>query len=290
MDKGVAQLLAFMDANPEVHEYFSLACETVLSSVSEEYGLASMQALMKRLGPVAWRQVFPCVLEFFFSNDYPGGPDGDEMWNVMEAFLDAPASANLLPEQRQYLTALRRSYMSVYRVVAVEPDVSLTLENVVEPGDPVRVFEKSATRSLKPGHVLGARLCRQDDGKILLAGGVLLIDAERVEDLVETIRIMHQATLSMARLSKGKDRIRDEDAERLCRGLWVSLIVEDYVRDALEQEELAGLLKPVVRKRSAVTGKKKSVAPAKSVKKTSPAAGKSAKSGRTRVKTSSSVH
>ncbi|MCA9604363.1 MAG: hypothetical protein KC619_02140 [Myxococcales bacterium] len=62
--------------------------------------------------------------------------------------------------ERAFLTAMRGTRMRLYEIEAVEPGASVTLRDVFDEGLPVKVRERSGSRTLQRGELLAARVMR----------------------------------------------------------------------------------------------------------------------------------
>ena len=82
---------------------------------------------------------------------------------------------------RAYIEALRRSSMSLYEVSDVVGGVSFLARDLVRGGDPVRVFERSATRSLSQWDRIAARVVTVL-GKTQITGSVLPFSHQLAEE------------------------------------------------------------------------------------------------------------
>lgn len=78
---------------------------------------------------------------------------------------------------RNYMTALQTSVMSLYEVSDLVPGESFRARDLIRGGEPVLVSEHTATRTLKPGDRIAARIVRQGQ-KMILAGGLLAFPLE----------------------------------------------------------------------------------------------------------------
>lgn len=100
-------------------------------------------------------------------------PDGS---NLAEDYLkrrgwNEPASA------RAYIAAMRHSAVSLYEVSGIEFGLGFMARDLIRGGDPVRVFERTATRSLKQWDRISARILTIN-GRCEMSGGVLPFDIE----------------------------------------------------------------------------------------------------------------
>ncbi len=81
----------------------------------------------------------------------------------INAYLLGPNGPALSPAEARFIAQLHERPLRLYRVTDVRPDEGLTLADALDPeAAPVQVQERSGSRSLKPGLVLGARLMRFD--------------------------------------------------------------------------------------------------------------------------------
>ena len=88
---------------------------------------------------------------------------------------------------RLYLRALQGSVMSLYEITDVKPGVSLRARDLVRGGDPVLVFERSGTESLKQWDQIGAHILTVA-GKNELSAGVLKYNLDGAQRLVDGFR------------------------------------------------------------------------------------------------------
>lgn len=109
---------------------------------------------------------------------------------------------------KAYMRALRTSVMSLYEVSEVEPGASMLARDLIRGGEPVRVSERSATRTLKAWDRIGARIM-EVGGRHLLSGGVLSFTAEGADTLLAGLRRAEGKRSPRAKLAIGDDTLRD---------------------------------------------------------------------------------
>jgi hypothetical protein len=103
---------------------------------------------------------------------------------------------------RAYIQALRRSTMSLYEISDIVVGESFLARDLVRGGEPVRVFERSATRSLSQWDRIAARVVTVL-GKTQIAGGVLLFSHQLAEKALKSIKkIRKKARAEATRLTK----------------------------------------------------------------------------------------
>jgi hypothetical protein len=109
--------------------------------------------------------VWGCAFEDFLTRE---GTDGR---NIVDDYLKRRgwkegASA------RAYMSALRRSVMSLYEVSDIVRDTSFRARDLVRGGDPILISERSATRSLKQWDSIATRVV-QIGSQMHISGAVL---------------------------------------------------------------------------------------------------------------------
>lgn len=239
MDRGVAKLLEYIAADGMAQEFVELAYESYFADFSEITTFDELEDIRTLIGTAAFDQIIPCALEFFFSNDYRVGRRGPQTnWNVIDAFLAAGGST-LEPHQEEYLRTLRLSHMSVYEVVAVEPGRALTVRELVDGAGEETVPEKAMTRSVKPGDILGLRICREK-GRPVFSGGCVPLPPAARDELVRELRDLTKLTLAAIKLEEAAAKDRGKrprkgsraaadaalyaQSDRLTRVMWAPVI------------------------------------------------------------------
>lgn len=91
---------------------------------------------------------------------------------------------------REYITALRHSVISLYEVSDVVPGESMFLRDLVRPAEPVRVFEKSGTRSLRQWDRIGTRVIQLRNGAVI-SGTLLAFNQTTSERLLASLHGVH---------------------------------------------------------------------------------------------------
>jgi hypothetical protein len=146
-----------------------------------------------------------CAFEDFLARDLAGGR------NVVDDYLKRRGWKETAPD-KAYMAALRNSTMSLYEVSAVVPGESFLARDLVRGGEPVRVVEHSATRSLKQWDRIGARVLPIGQ-KTVLGGGVLAFDSEAsdgIEDLIR--RVLARSSQDLEKLAHEIGHSFDEAA------------------------------------------------------------------------------
>ena len=106
------------------------------------------------------------------------------------------AGARLVPGEHAFLTALARSAMRIYEVVATVPGASLTLRDAIE-GGTITANERQASRALGPGAYLAARIVPHGpSGGPEIEAGLLHLGPQVQEPLLAQIRTERAAFLA----------------------------------------------------------------------------------------------
>ena len=144
---------------------------------------------------------------------------------------------------RAYIEALRRSSMSLYEVSDIVGGVSFLARDLVRGGDPVRVFERSATRSLSQWDRIAARVVTVL-GKTQITGSVLPFSHQLAEEALASIeRVRKKARAEAEKLARSLGRNVDDSAFGLVTGvdevlagsafMFSNLWLDDVLRRAL---------------------------------------------------------
>jgi hypothetical protein len=98
---------------------------------------------------------------------------------------------------RAYIAALRRSTMSLYEISDIVVGESFLARDLVRGGEPVRVFERSATRSLSQWDRIAARVVTVL-GKTQITGAVLAFSHPLAEDVLAMLERVRKKTQAQA--------------------------------------------------------------------------------------------
>ena len=109
--------------------------------------------------------IWGAAFEDLLASDLPDGR------NLADEYLKRRVWKEPVATQ-EYIAALRRSVISLYEVSDVVPGESVVLRDLVRPSEPVRVLEKSGTRSLRQWDRVATRVIPQRSGTAI--SGTLL--------------------------------------------------------------------------------------------------------------------
>ena len=177
---------------------------------------SSLAGLIKWLGRDEWREPFEEVLwlhvgpaceqagiEFEDIEDILGRHHFMALWGcAFEDFLTRtlePDGRNIVDDylkrrgwkepvaNKRYMQALRGSVMSLYEVSGIVPGEAFLARDLVRGGEPVRVSERTATKTLAQWERIGARLV-EIDGEPIIGGGLLPFTHEASEEAIRVFK------------------------------------------------------------------------------------------------------
>ena len=159
--------------------------------LDDHLGEACRDAGVKSFGEIAeivgehWIGIlWGCIFEDLLTRH---GEDG----NIVDEYLKRRGWRES-PGNKAYMQALRNSVMSLYEVSDIVPGKSFLARDLLRGGDPVRVSERSATKTIKPWDRLAMRVV-EVRGKTIISGGLLPFEHKTSEKLMEAIRQIGEA-------------------------------------------------------------------------------------------------
>jgi hypothetical protein len=167
-----------------IEKHLSQACE--LNDVA-------IEELTEVIGPSAMTAL-DCVFEDFCTTVW------EDESNIATDYLKRRGWKETAIN-RAYIEALRGSVMSLYEISDVRPGESFLARDLVRGGEPVRVIERTATKTLVAWDVIATRIVTVR-GKVQLTSAVLAVDRGLAEEMLGI-------------LNRTKDRLRRETADVL---------------------------------------------------------------------------
>jgi hypothetical protein len=178
----------------EWREAFTDVLEKHLEPACSKWDLAS-EELPSVIGEDWYMNLWGCAFEDFLTREY------DDNRNIVDDYLKRRGWKESATN-KAYMTALRSSVISLYEVSDIVLEESFLARDLVRGGDPIRISEKSATRSLHPWDRIAARMLRLRT-KTVMAGGVLRFEHDVAEDLLVSIgragRVAREKSAEFAR-------------------------------------------------------------------------------------------
>ena len=133
--------------------------------------------------------LYAFILEDFFTARF--GEDGE--LNVIDDYLERRGWRES-ESARRYLEALRDSTPSLYEVVDIDPGRSLTLRDLLVPGEEMTLDEKLGSEAASPWDRLAARIVTVNEERAL-TGAVLPFRPDATENLLSAFdRLVKDAT------------------------------------------------------------------------------------------------
>ncbi|HEY8610609.1 MAG TPA: hypothetical protein VIL69_04875 [Roseomonas sp.] len=156
--------------------------ETLIRHVAQACAGADLEAedLWNLLDNADQGVIWGAAFEDLLSSDLPDGRNLADDYLKRRGWKEPVAT-------REYIAALRHSVISLYEVSEVVPGESMLLRDLVCPSEPVRVLEKSGTRSLRQWDRVATRVIPQRGGTVI-SGTLLPFDQETSEQLLGSLR------------------------------------------------------------------------------------------------------
>ncbi|MBC9247497.1 hypothetical protein H4P12_12430 [Paracoccus sp. 11-3] len=162
-----------------------------IRSTLEDFGIDFL-SLIEVLGGQWKVALWDCGFEDFLSRHYEDG-------NIVDHYLTSRNWRDTV-RNRDYLTALRDTPISLYEVDEVQPGVSMVLRDVLGPAEPVTV--RATDRNLQQGSRIATRLMPKGDHHVI-AGALLAFRAEAVKLLFHRLRdALELDTYDLPRLTR----------------------------------------------------------------------------------------
>ena len=175
IDKATSHLLEWMNTDewaPRLLEVHAAHFESVADIFDHDE-----HELLELLGePVDMLKVF--IIEDFFSTRF--GEHGE--LNVIDDYLGRRGWRES-DSARRYLEAVRDSTASLYEVVDIDPGQSLTVRDLLVPGEAVTVHEKLGSQATSPWDRLAARIVVVNEERVF-TGAVLQFPSDGTNDVL----------------------------------------------------------------------------------------------------------
>jgi hypothetical protein len=235
----VSSLLKFIDKpNEDIQEtkYTAMASFLGEGLFPDEFDMDhqefNLQGFKEAVGDELFNSLYPCALEFFFSNEYPRKDTG-KIWNVIDLFLKKRGH---LLSNKDYYKSLRDSYMDIYEVIHINPDEILTFRSLLKYNpEEIIVKEKKATHQLARWDIIGARVVKTAEADFL-GGGVLILSQEAADEARENIEMITDAMFAHENFEQLK--ASTPNPELMIRKMWAKEIASYWFHSmAGEREE-----------------------------------------------------
>ena len=235
----VKKLLKYLEKLNQMERYFfnmamaSIFVEALFpEQFDEDNQTVDLATIAKEMDKGIFNALYPCALEFFFSNEYE--TEVNKAWNIIDVFL-AKKHKMLEPKEIEYLKALRNSYMSIYEVVDIEKDKCITLRDILDSkAATIIVSEKKATHGLAKWDLMGARIVRLSESNVL-AGGALILSREAADKAKAEISMITEIMMSPPSLQKL--RVSVPNPELMIKKMWAKEIIGQWFHATMEQSQ-----------------------------------------------------
>lgn len=156
-------------------EAFEDLLELHLGPACDKAGI-EIDQLANLIGEDLVASLWGCAFEDFLTRDV------DEFGNIVDDYLKR-RGWNEKARIKAYMAGLKSSVMSLYEVSDVRAGKSLLARDLLRGGEPVRVSERTATRTLKQWDRIAARLT-DVQGKVVIGGGLLALRSRALGNAV----------------------------------------------------------------------------------------------------------
>ncbi|MCX2698718.1 hypothetical protein OPR82_18510 [Brucella sp. YY2X] len=132
----------------------------------------------------AWPDIlWGCAFEDFLTQDFdvPGG-------NIVDEYLKRRGWKESA-QSKAYMKALRNSRISLYEMSDIVPGKSVLARDLIRGGEPILVYEHSATKSIKQWDRIAARIVPVM-GRHIFAGSLLPFTQKASDDLFDGFRLV----------------------------------------------------------------------------------------------------
>ena len=156
-----------------IGEHFGEACE--------EAGIETFDKLADTIGDHWFNVLWGCAFEDFLTRETENG-------NIVDDYLKRRGWTEKVMN-KAYMTALRTSVMSLYEMSDIRPGESFLARDLVSGGEPIRVQEGSATKTLKQWDRAAMRIV-EVRGRVMISGGLLPFEPDLSEVALDQVRLL----------------------------------------------------------------------------------------------------
>jgi hypothetical protein len=159
---------------PECADFFKMAQESFWEDLIELTDIEDLDVMRDMLPPYLWSLAEINLTAFFVSNDYQESPDPhDPRWNAVQFFMSENAK-QLRADEKHFLTALRQSHMSVYRIMGLDAESGIKLWDMIDGINVTACVDPELYALLKVKETWGMRLIKTDNGPHIMNGSLPL--------------------------------------------------------------------------------------------------------------------
>src|SRR4051812_34685975 len=170
--QSLAGLMKWLPRQPW-RDAFADLLEQHLAGPCEAADIAGIEELGELVGAHWATTLWGCAFEDFLTRELEGAG------NIVDDYLKRRGWKETAVD-RAYMAALRSSTMSLYEVSDIQPGQSFLARDLLRGGEPVRVTEHTATKTIKSWDRLAMRIV-EARGKTVIGGGLLPFEHELSE-------------------------------------------------------------------------------------------------------------
>ncbi len=172
---SLAGLMKWLAREPW-RDAFADVLEQHVAGPCEAAGIESIEELGERVGAHWATTLWGCAFEDFLARDVA------EAGNIVDDYLKRRGWKENAVD-RAYMAALRSSTMSLYEVSDIQPGQSFLARDLLRGGEPIRVSEHTATKTIRPWDQLAMRIV-EVRGKTIIGGGLLPFERPLADKLI----------------------------------------------------------------------------------------------------------
>jgi hypothetical protein len=172
---SLAGLMKWLTREPW-RDAFADVLEQHVAGPCEAAGIAGIEELGEQVGAHWATTLWGCAFEDFLTRDVA------EAGNIVDDYLKRRGWKENAVD-RAYMAALRSSVMSLYEVSDIQPGQSFLARDLLRGGEPIRVSEHTATKTIKPWDRLAMRIV-EVRGKTVMGGGLLPFEPPLADKLI----------------------------------------------------------------------------------------------------------
>ena len=174
---SLAGLMKWLTREPW-RDAFADVLEQHVAGPCEAADIASIEELGERVGAHWATTLWGCAFEDFLTREV------EDAGNIVDDYLKRRGWKENAVD-RAYMAALRSSTMSLYEVSDIQPGQSFLARDLLRGGEPIRVTEHTATKTIKPWDRLAMRIV-EVRGKTVIGGGLLPFEHQLADKLIGT--------------------------------------------------------------------------------------------------------
>jgi hypothetical protein len=173
--RSLAGLMKWLTREPW-RDAFADVLEQHVAGPCEAAGIENIEELGEQVGAHWATTLWGCAFEDFLTRDVA------EAGNIVDDYLKRRGWKENAVD-RAYMAALRSSVMSLYEVSDIQPGQSFLARDLLRGGEPIRVSEHTATKTIKPWDRLAMRIV-EVRGRAIIGGGLLPFEHSLAEKLI----------------------------------------------------------------------------------------------------------